>query len=200
MIEKLGAQIRENMETKSTEELLGIWKENDREQWSEEAFEAIKQLLLERGETLPDQKEKLKKTEQNQEPSKLKKAFGFLLILMSGFFFYGALTTITVIAVLDPGPGNSVSAGVIASVILLLFFGATTFHYGIQFRPKSNIFIGVIFLFIGVLFLFYPLSTFGNSLPDIQMAALSNVFLIEGIVLLVVGLLLIFTERRKNEC
>lgn len=51
--EKLTREIHTKMEKKSTEELLKIWQENDREQWSEEVFEAIRQLLLERGEHLP---------------------------------------------------------------------------------------------------------------------------------------------------
>lgn len=76
MSEKSVAQIRKNMEEKSLEELLRIWQENDREQWSEKAFEAIKQLLLERGETLPDQKKVLNENqvqeikEEAQTPEK----------------------------------------------------------------------------------------------------------------------------------
>lgn len=52
MDEKLIEQIRENIKSKSTEELLKIWKENDREQYSEEAFEAVKQILEERKRTV----------------------------------------------------------------------------------------------------------------------------------------------------
>ncbi|MCX7000578.1 MAG: hypothetical protein NT106_09845, partial [Candidatus Sumerlaeota bacterium] len=54
--EKLVEQIRQKMEEKSTRELLEIWKENDREKWSNEAFEAIHEVLLVRGESLPAQK------------------------------------------------------------------------------------------------------------------------------------------------
>ncbi|NCO68443.1 MAG: hypothetical protein COY75_01580 [Nitrospirae bacterium CG_4_10_14_0_8_um_filter_41_23] len=53
---KLIQQIHSNMESKSTEELLKIWEGNNKEQYSEEAFEAIKQLLIERGAALPPQK------------------------------------------------------------------------------------------------------------------------------------------------
>jgi hypothetical protein len=67
MIEKQVVQIRNNMEKKNTEELLRIWKENDREQWSDEAFEAIKQLLLDRGETLPDQNKILQVQEDKED-------------------------------------------------------------------------------------------------------------------------------------
>ena len=43
------------MEAKSTDELIQIWRENDRTQYVDEAFEAIRQLLKERGETVPPQ-------------------------------------------------------------------------------------------------------------------------------------------------
>ncbi|HVN95506.1 MAG TPA: HEAT repeat domain-containing protein [Syntrophorhabdaceae bacterium] len=49
--------IRKNMETKTTEDLLRIWTENDTDQWSPEAFEAVHQLLKERGEIMPSQKD-----------------------------------------------------------------------------------------------------------------------------------------------
>jgi hypothetical protein len=45
------------MRLKSTEELIEIWIENNRKEWAKEAFEAIRQVLLERGENLPEQKE-----------------------------------------------------------------------------------------------------------------------------------------------
>jgi len=50
-------EIRRSMESKSTEELLQIWRENDRAQYSEEAFEAIRLLLEERGETVVPQRQ-----------------------------------------------------------------------------------------------------------------------------------------------
>lgn len=41
------------MQAKSTDELLQIWEENDRGQYSDKAFETVKQLLYERGKPLP---------------------------------------------------------------------------------------------------------------------------------------------------
>ena len=54
---KLVQHIRKNMETKTTQDLLRIWIENDTEQWSPEAFEVVKQLLEERGERIPLEKD-----------------------------------------------------------------------------------------------------------------------------------------------
>lgn len=41
------------MRRKGDTELQRIWRENDRETWSEEAFEAVRQVLAERGVALP---------------------------------------------------------------------------------------------------------------------------------------------------
>ena len=41
--------IRKNWISKSTDELLQIWKENNHEAWSSSAFEAARQILTERG-------------------------------------------------------------------------------------------------------------------------------------------------------
>jgi hypothetical protein len=48
-------QIAQNMQQKTTEELLDIWVNNDRDQWSDAAFEAISQTLVERKVSVPPQ-------------------------------------------------------------------------------------------------------------------------------------------------
>jgi hypothetical protein len=53
MNEQLMAGIRERMAAKSTEELHHIYDTHDEAQWTPEAFEAIRQLLSERGEPVP---------------------------------------------------------------------------------------------------------------------------------------------------
>lgn len=44
--------MRDFMMSKSTEELIQIWRENDRTKYVEEVFEAIRQILEERGEEI----------------------------------------------------------------------------------------------------------------------------------------------------
>lgn len=53
MDEKLVEEIQQNMKSKSTVELLKIQKEDDRQKWPDEAFEAIRRILAERWENLP---------------------------------------------------------------------------------------------------------------------------------------------------
>ena len=50
-------RIRKNLETESTEQLTEIWQENDKSEYTEEALEAIRQILEERGSILPQQPE-----------------------------------------------------------------------------------------------------------------------------------------------
>ena len=55
MDDMLVENMRNFMESKSTEELVQIWRENDRAKYPEEAFEAIRQIFEERGEKIARQ-------------------------------------------------------------------------------------------------------------------------------------------------
>ena len=54
------AQIRENMQLKETAELLEIWRRNDHEEWTDLAFEVIRDLLTERLGEIPAEEPKKK--------------------------------------------------------------------------------------------------------------------------------------------
>lgn len=58
MDERAIAGLVQTLEGKPTEELLDIWRKNDREQWRAEAFEAIARVLGARGVPLPEQEAK----------------------------------------------------------------------------------------------------------------------------------------------
>lgn len=57
MNNSLREQIRGNMNTKVTDELLDIWQLNNRVEWSDEAFDVILDILKERGVEIPEQDE-----------------------------------------------------------------------------------------------------------------------------------------------
>jgi hypothetical protein len=59
MDEKWVSEIHKKMEQKTTEELLEVWVQNDRGEWTDEAFEAVSRILGERGEPLPPQQESI---------------------------------------------------------------------------------------------------------------------------------------------
>lgn len=115
--------IRKNIESKSTEELIQIWKENDRSQYSDEAFEAIRQLLEEQGVATPLQNLSEKSTNGiSQRYPALQTIAGICKILaylnaisaVVGGFYFVATSGITGIFILI----SSLFLGAIAFVIL----------------------------------------------------------------------------------
>jgi hypothetical protein len=80
MDSQLVQEIRSNMELKDSSELFKIWKENDRQLYSDEAFKVVRELLMERDEDfvrggLPPQKEPLPKI-SGYEKVKIEKSLG----------------------------------------------------------------------------------------------------------------------------
>lgn len=80
MDQSLRKQIYKNMDLKETDELLDIWHEHNTNEWREEAFQIVKEILLQRlgdippvPKKRPDQ-ELLEKIEKNIEKLKLKNA------------------------------------------------------------------------------------------------------------------------------
>lgn len=63
----LRKQIYENMDLRDSEELIMIWKTNDRVEWSDEAFEVIAEILRGRGVELPQQSEPVYEHHDEQE-------------------------------------------------------------------------------------------------------------------------------------
>ncbi len=55
MPDDMGHRVHEAMRARDTDDLLRIWVENDREEWSDQAFEAVRAVLAERGVDLPTQ-------------------------------------------------------------------------------------------------------------------------------------------------
>ena len=47
--------IKQNLEQKTTDELIEIWTENDNITWAPNTFEIIRKILKERSVTIPDQ-------------------------------------------------------------------------------------------------------------------------------------------------
>jgi len=53
--ELLKASILSSLQLKTTDELVEIWTKNDHNEWTDDAFDAIKELLLARLDVLPEQ-------------------------------------------------------------------------------------------------------------------------------------------------
>ena len=57
MTDELRKQIYENLDLKETEELVEIWRTNDRVEWTEQAFDVVREILKDRLGKLPKQNE-----------------------------------------------------------------------------------------------------------------------------------------------
>jgi len=64
MSNELRQQIHNELNLRETEDLLEIWRTNDHEEWSDTAFEVIKEILSERLGEVPSQEEQ-KRFEDN---------------------------------------------------------------------------------------------------------------------------------------
>jgi hypothetical protein len=67
MDDELRAQIYNRMNQKETDELIAIWQTHDSEEWTETAFDVVKDILLNRLGELPPQDEVLEETGQDEE-------------------------------------------------------------------------------------------------------------------------------------
>ena len=101
----LRQQIYHSMQERQTEELLQIWRDNDRQEWSNEAFEVIHTILKERLGNVPEQAAEEVELEEEIEqgagegplhdPAKLEqitawsKALSWITLIGGGLIFAG---------------------------------------------------------------------------------------------------------------
>ena len=110
---KMVEDIRQNLANKTSDELLNIWKENDRQRWSESAFEAVKQILTEQGIELPPQ-DPPKEAKPKAAPQRSR-----LRISARVFIVFVSLWWLMVIVGLIPEPTPSSSPLIGAGVAFL---------------------------------------------------------------------------------
>ena len=70
---KLIEQIKTNFDSKSTDELLEIWVNNNRSEFTAEVFVIIQEIFISRGQVLPEQNEFLDKTKKQIDLEQLNK-------------------------------------------------------------------------------------------------------------------------------
>lgn len=93
----LSKAIYQSMKVKETAELRKIWVDNDRLEWSDEAFEAIRVILLERVGEVPPQATSRSTKKRRKTVSKSRKSSLSILLLIATFF--------TVIILINPRIG-----------------------------------------------------------------------------------------------
>jgi hypothetical protein len=145
MDQTLVEQMRDYMSSKSTEELLKIWMENDRAKNVEETFEAIRQILEERGEKVPPQI-------PVKEPPLIKKERK-MARERGGFFSFNTMISPAVIKIIYVlGMLGLTSGGIVtvATGLDLMGLGAEKLNiFGAQTPFNKQIFIGIALIVLG---------------------------------------------------
>ena len=142
---RIYGQIAARMGGKPTEELIEIWQDNDRGLWSDQAFRAIKEILINRGIELPVQG-RIKRSEPAPRPLigdflpnyvswAIYFLFLFWIAVLHPFFYIGSFFSLRIRNPLHPD--------------LLLTFMEVPFHG--DGRGYFGIWQGLTFLELGIL-------------------------------------------------
>ena len=91
--QELFDEIDSRMESMDTQELLTIWKENNRARWSDQAFEATKAILIKRGVAVPLQNEAKYAPPLLEETTRVGKALRAMggRVLLSAFLVWAVI-------------------------------------------------------------------------------------------------------------
>jgi len=162
MSAELRNQIRANLSTKDTWELLDIWKTNDRTEWSNLAFEVLGEILKERLDVLPEQDDPI--LEQDEESDeKLEEWEIKILDNKDQPELYDTLEVINTIDNINKVAKISVVAyaliGLLSSYTFeALFAGAISFSSMDEvIRLPLNLFTAVSSIALNIAFVYFPL-------------------------------------------
>lgn len=112
--------IKKRIESKPTEELQDIWSENDREKWSVEYFEAVRLILLERNETIPNQNTRPKEPQSVTRNKKMRSLAIVLLLTGAGVYIFISLFIYLIIDLIWPGSPINEILWIIRNVLVIL--------------------------------------------------------------------------------
>lgn len=154
-------EIKSNLDSKETNDLLEIWKKNDRTTYADEAFEAIKQILAERNVSLPPQSAHIPPEDRpehfqwNTDQIKRKRiiylSFFLLMIIasvwgvlqnsaiiISGNFVFGAAFLLIFLHVTRVVLHYSPGARIVLAIVILCIPGISLIAIAIEDRRVYN--------------------------------------------------------------
>ncbi len=112
----LSKSIYQNMKLKETDELLEIWSDNDRLEWSDETFEVIRVILLERLGEVPPQAAS-GSIQHYKKVAKEKSKVPLPVILI-----FSPFLLVIILLFLQPGIDNKLFSVLMFSSLALFFF------------------------------------------------------------------------------
>jgi hypothetical protein len=135
---ELVRSIRQIMQLKDSEELLAIWKKNDRQEWSDEAFSIIHDILLERLGTVPPQVVDAGRRKRNKKVTKKSGIPWLVIVLFSPAVLVLAL--LLLIPAINPGPEDTwFSVLMLSSMALFFFLPGFYFGWKCLFQRKETL-------------------------------------------------------------
>jgi len=123
----LSKSIYQNMQLKDSDELLKIWVQNDRNEWSNEAFSIVHDILLERLGSVPEQNPDSPQRKRSRKVRAKAKIPPSVIIIFSPAVV--VLLLILSISVINPQPDDKWFS-VLMFVSLALFFFMPGFYFG----------------------------------------------------------------------
>lgn len=140
--EELRKQIHGNLSLKETDELLNIWRINNRAFWSDDAFEIIKDILAKRGLEIPEQNEPVYEIEETSEDDGLDAWEAKALDDENQPEFYDTLEVLTL--------KDNINKTAKAVIIVNILGGLTTFRWASSivgsYFPKHEELMPLIYL------------------------------------------------------
>jgi hypothetical protein len=123
----LARSIRQNMQLKDSEELLAIWRKNDRQEWSDEAFSIVHDILLERLGTVPPQVVDSVRRKRNKKVTKKSRIPWLVIVIFSPTIL--VLVLVLLIPAINPGAEDTWFSVLMFSSMALFFF-LPGFYFG----------------------------------------------------------------------
>ena len=164
-------QIYNGFNLKETDELVEIWQQNDRVQWSEDAFSVVEEILRERLGELPAQnKPILEYADNKNEVSESEIDYKFLIDDENPPEFYNPHEVLRLEKWLYKAAIASIIASVIASLLELPRMQSIVLSYFMG-NPDSNLVAWLIAILIFVfavglqsIIIYFPLKALGSIL------------------------------------
>ncbi len=121
--------IRHSMQSKSSEELLAIWRKNDRNEWSDEAFSIIHDILFERFGNVPEQNSDSRTRRRSKRAKEKTNLFVPRVIIFAPASL--VLSLILLIPIINPEPKDTWFT-VLMFLSMAVFFFVPGFYLGWQ--------------------------------------------------------------------
>jgi hypothetical protein len=114
--------IQANFESKGTEELLEIWKANDRAEYSDEAFAAIEEILTKRMQEVPAQD--APKTHEQEEKPEVKGKLRWWIVRVPAVIVFLLLNVVVGAGITQLFIGETLVGGIVLVISGLPAVGA----------------------------------------------------------------------------